>query len=85
MKKSYIEKEKENIEQGILKLIRDNSKINVIIWLLLALLGISFLSTLSQIQILSFITITFIVAFIIVKKKYSNTIEELTLLKKKLK
>lgn len=85
MKKNLIEKEKEHIETGIVKLIRDNSNINLVIWLLLALLGISLVSTLNYTSLLSIISICFMVAFLMLKKKYNNTIEELRELKNKLK
>ena len=84
-KKTFIEKEAEYIDTGILKLIRENSNLNLVIWLLLALLGISLFSQLNYSSLLTLISIIFIAAFFMVKSKYNKTIEELKTLKQKLK
>jgi len=85
MNKKYIKKEKEYIDEGILKLRKENSNINMVILLLLGLFGITFMVTLDSIQLLSLVLILAVSALVITKNKYYKTIEELKIIKSKIK
>jgi len=85
MNKKYIIKEKEYIDEGILKLRKENSNINMVILLLLGLFGITFMLTLNSIQLLSLVLILSVSALVITKNKYYKTIEELKIIKSKIK
>jgi hypothetical protein len=85
MNKKYIKKEKEYIDEGILKLRKENSNINMVILLLLGLFGITFMVTLDSIQLLSLVLILSVSALVITKNKYYKTIEELKIIKSKIK
>ena len=85
MNKKYIKKEKEYIDEGILKLRKENSNINMVILLLLGLFGITFMLTLNSIQLLSLVLILSVSALVITKNKYYKTIEELKIIKSKIK
>ncbi len=85
MDKKYLNKEKEYIDEGILKLRKENSNINMVILLLLGLFGVSFMLTLNSIQLLSLVLIIVVTNLIVIKNKYYKTIEELKIIKSKIK
>lgn len=84
-KKNIVEQEIDNLQVAINKIKSENNKFNILIWGMLALFVITFISQLNHTALLMFLVAIIIVVFLNLKTNYQKTKKELEDLKTKLR